>query len=217
MVRCAVLYIACDLPAARKTCRFLGHLARLGCSKCFKQFPAKVGSMDYSGFDHSQWIMRTDIEHRKRIDEIRKCKTKTEQARKESSLGCRFSVFLDLPYFDATRLLAIDPVHNLYLGSGKRMLSLWIESGLLSSTHFHQIQSFVDSISLPSDIGRIPHKISSGFVSFKADQFKTWITLYSIPALHGIPYQMITLSAGVIMFWRVDVCANRLCQMMILK
>ena len=39
---------------------------------------------------------------------------------------------------------------------------------------------------VPSDIGQIPTKISSGFYGFKADQFKTWITVYSIPALHDI-------------------------------
>ena len=39
---------------------------------------------------------------------------------------------------------------------------------------------------LPSDIGRIPNKIESGFSGFKADQFKSWILIYSIPALHSI-------------------------------
>lgn len=41
-------------------------------------------------------------------------------------------------------------------------------------------------MSVPSDIGRIPYKIATGFSSFTADQFKNWITLYSVPALHSI-------------------------------
>ena len=80
----------------------------------------------------------------------------------------------------------IDPMHNLFLGTGKRMLSLWIEWKLLTSTHFDRIQQFVDNMVVPSDIGRIPTKISSGFCGFKADQFKTWITVYFIPALRDV-------------------------------
>ena len=78
-----------------------------------------------------------------------------------------------MPYFSPTRFLTIDPMHNLFLGTGKRMLSLWVELKLLTSTHFDQIQQFVDNMVVPSDIGRIPTKISSGFSGFKADQFKT--------------------------------------------
>lgn len=34
----ALLLVACDVPAARKLCDFLGHGARRGCSKCKKEF-----------------------------------------------------------------------------------------------------------------------------------------------------------------------------------
>ena len=66
------------------------------------------------------------------------------------------------------------------------MLSLWIEFDLLSKHHFDQIQQFVDKMVVPADIGRIPTKISTGFSGFKADQFRVWITIYSIPALYNI-------------------------------
>ena len=55
MVKCAFLCISCDLPAVRKTCGFLSHSAALGCSKCMKKFPGTVGSMNYSGFNRSEW------------------------------------------------------------------------------------------------------------------------------------------------------------------
>ena len=38
-VRCILMCVACDIPASRKVCGFLGHSAVLGCSKCLKQFP----------------------------------------------------------------------------------------------------------------------------------------------------------------------------------
>ena len=42
-IRCLLLSVACDLPAARKVCGFLSHAAKHGCSKCFKEFPGKTG------------------------------------------------------------------------------------------------------------------------------------------------------------------------------
>ena len=48
-----------------------------------------------------------------------------QREKQESSLGCRYSVLLDLPYFDPVRMCIIDPMHNLYLGSAKRILK-WV-------------------------------------------------------------------------------------------
>jgi len=203
-VRCALLCIACDLPAVRKVCGFLGHSARLGCSKCSKEFPGEPGCMDYSGFDRSKWPPRTDREHREKLCKIKNCKSKSEQAKAESSLGCRYSVLLDIPYFNAPRHHIIDPMHNLFLGTGKHMIEVWINNGYLSNSNFRCIQKCVDQIILPSDVGRIPYKIQSGFAGFKADQFKIWITVYSIPSLFGV------LPADHLECWRHFVLACRL-------
>lgn len=95
----ALLSVACDLPAGRKVCGFLGHSACLGCSRCFKRFLGGVGSMDYSGFDRSLWPPRTDQRHREDVGKELKSKTKQDQSQLESKLGCRYSVLLKLPYF----------------------------------------------------------------------------------------------------------------------
>ena len=44
LVRCALLCIACDIPAGRKVCGFLSHSAAKGCSKCYKEFYGGVRS-----------------------------------------------------------------------------------------------------------------------------------------------------------------------------
>lgn len=62
-IHCALMIVSCDLPAGRKICGFLGHSARLGCSRCLKEFVGGVGSMDYSGFDRENWHPRTRAEH----------------------------------------------------------------------------------------------------------------------------------------------------------
>ena len=51
-VRCALLCVACDIPAGKKVCGFLSHLANLGCSKCYCTFSTGVfGKNCYAGFD----------------------------------------------------------------------------------------------------------------------------------------------------------------------
>ena len=207
IVRCALLCVACDLPAGRKVCGFLSHAAAKGCSKCSKTFSGTVGNMCYSGFDRSLWTPRTNHSHRRDVKVVQGCNTKTGRSQKESELGCRYSILLELPYFDPPRMLALDPMHNLFLGTGKHMINIWRDRGLICDGHLDGIQKFVNGMKVPCDIGRIPRKIESGFSGFKADQFKSWITLFSIPALFDI------LPAEHLECWRHYVLACRiLCQ-----
>lgn len=97
----------------------------------------------------------------------------------ESELGCRYSVLLDLPYFDPVRMCPIDPMHNLCLGNSKHMIKLWIEKGLLVPKDYDILQEAVDSIHVPPSVGRILSKIASSFSSFTADQLKNWMSLFS--------------------------------------
>lgn len=144
-----LLCVSCDLPASRKTCGFLSHSAALGCSKCFRSFSGSVGNMNYSGFNCSSWRERTNDDHRKRVEETKKCTSKSTQLKKEIELGCRYSALLDLPYFDPVRMHVIDPMHNLFLGSGKRMMTIWQNKALILPSHYDKIQNFVDSICVP--------------------------------------------------------------------
>ncbi len=66
LVRGALTCVACDIPAARKVCGFVGHSATLGCSKCLKQFTTKTfgEKIDYSGFDRTSWTPRQLDNHR---------------------------------------------------------------------------------------------------------------------------------------------------------
>ena len=186
IVRCALLCVACDLPAGRKLCGFLSHSAKLGCSKCLKQFPGVAGSVNYSGFDRACWPLRTDAVHRSRVRMVGQCITKAERNRLECQLGCQYSILLRLPYFDAPRMLAIDPMHNSFLGTGKHLLQFWLDNEIIHRRQFPSIQTYVDRMIVPTDVGRIPYKIVSGFSSFTADQFKNWIILFSVPALYDI-------------------------------
>ena len=82
-------------------------------------------------------------------------------------------------------MLAIDPMHNLFLGiySKASLAENMVTSGLIKDTDFYVVQDHIDRFLLPPDIGRIPTKIQSGFLSFTAEQFKLH---YLIIALRGL-------------------------------
>ena len=70
-------------------------------------------------------------------------------------------------------MLVIDPMHNLFLGVAKHFFKrVFIEKGILSEATLKIVQERIDAMSVPSDIGRIPHKIESSFYHFTADQYK---------------------------------------------
>lgn len=189
LVRAALLCLACDIPAARKVSGFMGHNAFHACSRCLKEFPTpKFGEKpDYSGFDRSQWQPRTNTIHRHHANKHRLCKTAQERADIERTHGLRYSLLADLPYYDMIRMCVVDPMHNLLLGTAHHVVSVWKQLGLLDLT---EIQSRVDSFVTPSDVGRIPLKIASGFSQFTADQWRNWVLLYSLRSVKGmIPLQ----------------------------
>ena len=105
-------------------------------------------------------------------------------------------------------MTVVDPMHNLFLGTAKHLIkNIWIQRDILTKSAMGGIQGVIDSMSIPSDLGRIPGKVQSGFDHFTADQFKNWVNLYSIPCLYGI------LSSNHLENWRHFVLACRiLCQ-----
>ena len=130
-----------------------------------KHFPLKSGEKaDFNGSDRTLWPPRNIETHRKHAPEYKSAHTKEEQKEIECNYGCRYSILQELPYYDIIRFCVIDPMHNLLLGTGKHILSVWKALGIIDKHHFSSIQDIVD--------GRIPSKIASGFTSFTAEQWK---------------------------------------------
>lgn len=188
LVRAALLCVGCDIPAARKVCGFLGHSAFLGCSKCLAEFPTKKfgEKPDYSNFSKDSWTERSGIEHKSTALKYKQCNTKAQQKEIERESGVRYSVLVELPYFNAPRMCIVDPMHNLLLGTAKHMLELWKNLEILTDKDFELLQTCVDSFVCPGDVGRLPYKILSGFSSFTAEQWKSWTCLFSLSALKGV-------------------------------
>ena len=189
LVRAALGYISCDIPATRKVCGFYGIRAIKGCSKCFKSFTPLTNvfgsNLDYSGYNRDSWEQRSHDLHCSKAFRAKAASTKKDQEAIQHEIGARYSELLRLPYFDIVRFHLVDPMHNL-LGTAKNMMSIWKDSGLLSHSIFEKIQQQADLVNLPAGIGRIPGKIESGFSDFTAEQWKTWTTVLSQHVLSDI-------------------------------
>lgn len=57
---------------------------------------------------------------------------------------------------------------------------------VLNPANLCTIQERIDNMNVPADIGRIPRKIETEFSGSTADQYKNWVTLYSVPCLYSI-------------------------------
>ena len=129
----------------------ISYSAKLGCSRCLNKFTGSVGAI---GFDRQNWPLRSGPDHRAKAESLLQCVTKTELQQAESKTGCRYSVLLQLPYFDAPKMLIVDPMHNLFLGSAKHYIKhIWLSRNIINST---LIQSCVNNAVFPTGIGRIP-------------------------------------------------------------
>ena len=207
LFRCALLCIGCDLPAGRKTCGFLSYAANLGCSRCYCNFGTSVfGKKNYSGFTRDEWSLRSNQKHREDVKVTLACQSKTSRQQKEAELGCRYSCSLQLPYFDPVRMLIIDPMHNLYLGTAKFILhGIWLKNNIISSSDVQRINDKIMSWVIPPEarFSRLPGRIEHSS-SFTAEQWMLWVNYYSINCLFGV------LPGEHLECWRHFVLASRL-------
>jgi len=80
-------------------------------------------------------------------------------------------------------------MHNLFLGTAHRILDrAWLNSEppRITRSQIQEIQKTIDATPLPSDMGRIPLKVASGFSSFTSDQWRTWTLVYSTLTLRDV-------------------------------
>ena len=112
LVRCAIVCVVCDLPAARKTSGFgpFSHSHFCAICHCTRQ------NHGYSDINYHLWRRRTKEECLVSAKTFNNAETKLEQDAVFASSGVTWSALLRLPYFDPTRFVVIDAMHNLFLG-----------------------------------------------------------------------------------------------------
>ena len=123
------------------------------------------------------------MSHMEECNMLQNCTRKGEREILERDFGTRYSVLLELVYVDPIRMTALDPMHNLFIGTAKHKISVWTTQKLLCDEDFKLIQDKMEPFQCPSDIGRLPKKCSSSYGSCNADQYKNCTLLFSTDAL----------------------------------
>ena len=92
--------------------------------------------------------------------------SRTKQEKLATQYGCYFSILFERERFDAIRFTVIDPMHNLFLGTAKRMFQIRIEKDLLTKV----IEEIINKLDVGTGVGRLPHKIASNHGRYEALQ-----------------------------------------------
>ncbi|EIE82993.1 hypothetical protein RO3G_09601 [Rhizopus delemar RA 99-880] len=161
LVRVALMSVNCDIPAARKVAGFMGQSAHKACNKCSTVFPristgANSSKPDFSNFDDEHWVMRDSTQQRREAYDWLNATHITQQKALQTSTGSKWSELHRLCYFDVVRLTTVDPMHNLFLGTPKRMIEVWESRGLLTVNDFKAMADESNSILIPSQYCKIP-------------------------------------------------------------
>ncbi|OAD66210.1 hypothetical protein PHYBLDRAFT_70953 [Phycomyces blakesleeanus NRRL 1555(-)] len=135
---------------------------------------AGKSSVDYSGFDFSKWHLRTNNDNCKDAEIWRNATKPTERQCLEVAYGICWSKLQHLQYFDIVYCMIIDPMHNLFLDTAKRMRERWIADGLIDNKKLVVMQKTVEKVVLPPDYTSLGTKIAKGFPYMKADEWKSW-------------------------------------------
>jgi hypothetical protein len=117
LIRCALVQLVCDLPAARKVSGFPGHTSIYNCSVCY----AKSKDVANLGSPEDPTLKRTLEEHMEHATAYKVTMesegyTAAENLRRNSrQYGVRWSTLNLLPYWDPIRCTVIDSMHLILL------------------------------------------------------------------------------------------------------
>jgi Transposase family tnp2 len=112
LVLCAIVSVVCDLLAAKKVVGFgsLAHTHFCHICHCTRNVHG------YGHLEQHLWQMRTNEDTRASAQAYKDSTTEVESNAIFAETGVRWSELLRLPYFDPTRFVVIDAMHNLFLG-----------------------------------------------------------------------------------------------------
>jgi hypothetical protein len=112
VIRCALVAVVCDLPASRKTAGFAAVQHDYFCSVC----KCRKKGDGYVGKPFLDWERRSNSECRKHAENYRNAPDEKSRQAAFNGFGVRWSELLRLPYFDPSRFVVVDAMHNLFLG-----------------------------------------------------------------------------------------------------
>ena len=119
LIRCALVAVVCNLPAAKKTAGFTAFSQEHFCSIChYRQSHEGYGDTQYNSW---KWWTNKEChnyaQHHHQAEDAKDAQSCFDEA------GIRWSELLRLPYFDPLKFVVVDLMHNLFLGLIKQHFS----------------------------------------------------------------------------------------------
>ncbi|KEP45885.1 transposase family tnp2 protein, partial [Rhizoctonia solani 123E] len=177
----ALVACACDSPAARKLGGFGGTGSTYPCTACW------CSHRELHEFDHGTFSRRTRKEHKRAARVYRNLPNKSQKQKhistkyeKGKPAGYRDSVLLRLPYWDATKMVVVDPMHCLFLGIVDwQFHTIWVDmKHLRPGEELDELQTMVQSTVRPRHCGRPPGGLgTSAAGSLTSDPLRSLVTI----------------------------------------
>jgi hypothetical protein len=201
--RVALLAVACDVPAGRKVCGFIGHSSHRGCSRCdcrhettprgkgkgppIVDWGAPLGADEDGEFPH-----RTVDLHRLYGERYKKAKTEDERKQICSETGYRHTPLLRLSYFDPARMLLLDPLHNVWEGMFKDLLKIWVkhpnnELRCITKKMTQAMEAATKRCRFPRSMGPVLGKVAHNMSKFTGAELKNMLNTFFIWLIDGAP------------------------------
>ena len=116
LVRCALVPLICDLKAARQVAGHASHSAALFCAFCLlDRTEGDINRLDIENFPP-----RTFEKHKEHALAWKNAHSESERELEFRTHYTRWSVLLDLPYWDSQAFTLIDSMHTILLGNLER-------------------------------------------------------------------------------------------------
>lgn len=201
LVKAALTMVCADFPAAKKTSGFVNFNAICGCHHCLKRFHQNGKASDYSGYDIENWVKNTkEMNYAKALEWkqlVDAGATQREITHVEQTNGTRWSSLHKLPYFDAPNFTVVEPMHNLYLGTVKTVVTMWVETGMLSNNDIKKAKKFFGSenyiVQNKESVSSVLRKmtVGKGFKYFKAAEWRVWaLTMAEVHLRSSLPIKV---------------------------
>jgi hypothetical protein len=163
--------VSADWPA---TSDFLGfaHSASLShCTKCESRLPSSASKHEPAFFELHQ--ARSRSMHVKHGQKWLQQDTESKRDEYLSRYGYRQCSLLQLPYFSPGNDHAVDWMHSAFMGTCKDIFEQLKTHHYLTAQSFATMEARSRRLKLPTNIGRICHKLHANMSQLKADQART--------------------------------------------
>lgn len=165
LIRAALLVFVADIPSLRRCLGFPSATANFFCSFCL------LKKSEINNFDQDSWEPRTWCQHDKWACEARDAKTVEERKKIFKTHGVRYSVLIELKYWNIIDFHVVDSMHNLLLGlSSWHVRRFWAMKDLQNDEEKLPPISTVELLKLAAEHSEpLPHRPKSPALDSERD------------------------------------------------